>query len=138
MFGHQSLSPEAERINREAERQLAEARANLAAHQEQERARIQAIVEQTNAGVNLAHEERQRQEQAAEREREQALQAREQARLQAEEEAYRRQARAAFIGTDADFDAAWPELWASYQRDEARRRMEANAIVMGARVRRAF
>jgi hypothetical protein len=101
-----------------------EIRANIARAEEAERKRLAAIVEKANAGVNRAVEAREAQEHAAEQERAKALAEREQARIDAAKESYRRALRSAYVGTDAEFDAAFPSLWARHQEEAARATME--------------
>lgn len=85
---------------------LEQARANIAAHEAAEKARIDAIVEKANRGANALAAERAAQERDAEQAREAARQAREAQRLQAERDDAERQYTSAG-GDPAGFDAWW-------------------------------
>jgi hypothetical protein len=120
------------------EQQIAEARENIRRHEEAERARIARLVKEASVSTNAFIAAREAAEQQAEAERERAQQERERARIAAEQEHCRRQARAAWIGTDAEFEAAWPRIWSDYQIEQAQRAIEAGRALISARTRQVF
>src|SRR5215213_4655865 len=107
------------------EQQIREARAAIARAEEAERERIAAIVEAASVSTNKFIAERDAEQARVEAEREQARVERERARIEAEQERCRRAARAGWAGDDASFAAAWPSIWADYQREQAQRAIEA-------------
>lgn len=115
-----------------------DARKSIVEHQQHEQMQLEQRVREASKSSDAWYAEQQRQEQDAEAAREKAHQEREQARIQAEMDSYRRQARAVFIGTDQDFDATFPHLWADYQRDEAQRKVEAQRVAMRHHLQKTF
>lgn len=81
---------------------------------------------QVRAGNELAKRRRDaaRKQEQAEDERKHAE--REAQRVEAVKAEYRKQARAAFPGNDAEFEAAWPDMWRQYQVEQTRQSI-ANA-----------
>jgi hypothetical protein len=76
---------------------------------------------------------------AAERkEREDRQAAEEENRINAAIVTYRRQARAAFPGSDAQFEQQWPHLLADWQRDQVRQAHDANMALVRARFGNRF
>jgi hypothetical protein len=120
------------------EQQIKEARANIARHEAAEKARIANLIEESSASTRAFVAEREAAERKAEQERERALVERERARIAAEQDRCRQQARAAWIGDDASFEAAWPRIWSEYQRDQAQRAIEAGRASIGVRLRSVF
>ena len=62
------------------------------------------------------------------------VEAAQQARIDAQIAAYKAQARGAWIGDQASFDAAWPDLLRQWQIDQARAAMEADKAAVRARM----
>ncbi|HEY3230519.1 MAG TPA: hypothetical protein VGJ87_14950 [Roseiflexaceae bacterium] len=115
-----------------------EIRANIARAEQAEKERIAKIVEVANADVNRHAAEREAAERAAEQEREAAQQEREQQRIEAAREQYRQAIRTTWMGTDAEFDEAFPGLWKRHQKEQARQDLERQQYAAREAYRRTF
>jgi hypothetical protein len=80
--------------------------------QELERAELEATWAVRNAEIRAARQTEREAAQAAEAARTQEAHA---ARVQAAQDAYKRQARLTFPGSDQDFEQAWPEILKVWQ-----------------------
>jgi 6-phosphogluconate dehydrogenase len=99
---------------------MTEVRANIAAARQAEKDRIDRIVKEASKGTEIWAAEQALAKRQAEQAREAAIQAREQAKIEAARDAYRAELRRAWVGTEEEFDHAFPGLWARHQKEAAR------------------